>query len=475
MLGKPTIIWEAKDMIRGMSTSDDLADGGFSPNTDAMNLTTTPGVMYSPASPTDKSTSLTGDMMVSVENSTTLTAVDRIFLATDSSSSDGSYYYWNGTALTLKRTDSTNNYNLGKSAVICFANEFYGTSNEAITRWTADDATFNVSFFTFNDTFAPHPAIVFEGNAFYGDGNLLLRQTAGGGATPSTIMTLTVGTTITAFGIDPGSGKMLISTTTKYNISDTLSETNKVLYYDGFSNKALKSVIVDEMITSFYNVQSTTYVFYAQNIGYWNGAGIKFLRKLDLAFNNEVLSYPQHVTNIESTLYVTEKTRILAYGPIKQGGNNVWYPVYKNNVNTNNITLVVNLGQKILGIGFKDEKFYTLDTSSITSSNTQTFFSDKYALPGKQWVRRVQIFYSSQVNNGATTGSLTLFDENGALASFGNAGLVVLTNTSGAANAFKEIDNINVKVNQLQWRLISEAINPGIRRIIFYCDPADIT
>lgn len=473
-LGKAIITWDADDIVKGMSSSDNIQDGGFSPTTDAVNLTTTPGVMYQPASPTDKSTSLTGDMAVSVQNGTTLTAVDRIFLAIDAASSDGSYYYWNGSSLTLKRTDITNNYVFGRLAIICFANEFYATSNEAVIRWTADDSTFNVSFKNFADSAAPHPAITYRNFAYYGDGNLLLRQDAAGAA-PTTILTLPTGEKITALGIDPGSGKLLISTSSGYNASDTIATQNKVYYYDGSSTESSKIVIVDELIQAFYNVGSTVFVTYAQNLGIWNGAGIQFLRHLSISLDNTFLAYQGHITNQGSTLYVIDDTQILAYGPVRQKGDNVFYYVYKNNVNSNTVTHIAFLGSGILGIGFKDEKFYTFDTTSVASTNTQTFFSNEYVFPDQEWVRRARVFYKSTVSNNASPGQLRLFDENGLITTIGSSGTILLTNTSGASSAVKEINNIDLKLNQLTFQLILSIVNPGIQRVIFYGDPANIT
>jgi len=459
-------------MVLGMSTTREVGDGGFSPETDEINLINTPGVMYSPALPTDKSTNLVGDMAVSCENATTLSGQDSIFLAIDDATKDGSYYYWNGSVLTLKRTDSTNNYAFGKNSIVSYKNGFYATSNEAIVYWTADDVTFNVSFKAFSDTSAPHPSLVFEDNIYFADGDELIRQTSAGVA-GTVILSLPTGTVITALGIDPGTGKMLISTTLGYNSSDTVPTVSKVSYYDGFSNKTNKSVIVDNTIQGFYSVGAVTYCSYGQNLGYWNGSGIQFLRNLSgILFQNEYLMYQGRFTNIGSTLYVVEGSKILAFGPITQGGSPVFYYAYKNRVNANIITHIKNLGQNILGIGFKDEKFYSWSTTSVASTNTQNFYSNNYTFDDEVWIRRVRVIYKNTVADTVDPGSLFLTDASNTLISDKTYDL---RNVSGAASYIKDINNVDLRVKEVLFRLLLEGVNPGVKRVIFYGELANLT
>ncbi len=471
-IGKKIIEWGEQEMFAGLTTAFDTTDGGFVPNTDAVNLTAVPGAVYGPAAPTDASTSLIGDMAASCPNGTTLSGQDKIFLAVDDSTKDGTYYYWNGTALTLKRTDSTNNYILGKAGIIFFDNEFYGVSNEAITRWTADDATFNVSWFTFAHSDTPHPVITFENNAFYGDGNLLKRQTAAN-STPTTIVTFPVGTVITAFGIDPGSGNMLISTTSNLNASDTVPTLNKVYYYNGFSTLSIRALPVDEAIQAFYSLGGSVYCTYGQNFGVWTGSGVRFLRHLNVGFVGDELAYTGHITNNGSTLYIVEGRKLLAFGPVQSKGPNVFYYAYRNYVNTNNITHVTYLGQNILGIGFKSELFYKWSTSSVASSNTSTIWSKQYLFPDQYMITRAVIIFRDTYANGTSPGQIDIFNENTA-SIFSTP--PTFTNTTGAATAVCTINNIMVKMYMLQFQLnlSSTTVLPGLRKIIFYGYPVNL-
>lgn len=468
-LGKKIFEFSAKDMMRGMSTSDDLADGGFSPLTDAVNLTTTPGVLYAPASPTDKSTNVADSIIASCEDSSG--TYNRLLLGTG-----GKFYGWNGTSMTLVATDATRAYIAGKTDMATFGAYTYGTSATYVWEWIVTTGTINQTYFAFPNSSGssnwtpanvPHPTIKFEGNIYYGNGPQLLRQTALAGTPTEILLLQNSNETIVALDVDPSSGRVLISTTSSPNISDTLNNINRVYYYDGFSNKTLKVSIVDEMVTAFKSVGGLIYVGYGTNLGYWDGSGIQFLRKLNLAFDNTELVYKHHLTNIGTTLFIIEKTKILAHGQVHQG-NRVFYYVYKNNINTNNIQHITHLGQGLLGISFATSKFYTLDTTSVSTTGTQTFFTNFYDFDEEVMFERVKIIWKNQVSNNVDPGSIRFLNEDGIVTSVGQSGIFDLKNTTGAAISSKNIENINIKSQQLQCEILLDTTNPGIVRIIGY-------
>ena len=475
-LGKKFWVWDEDDMLAGVSTSDDLSDGGFSPLTDAINLIASPGIAYQPTTPTDKSTNVTGTIIASAEDPLILGAT-RTYV-----DDEGHYYTWNGTTMTLARTDATNpsGYVPGTTDMNAYENSVFTTTNTTVVKWTVD-SVFTDNFITGLAGGVRHPLLTYEGFQYIGDGNLLKRMTDTSDSTPDTILTLAVGQNIVALGIDPGSGKMLISTSQGFNYSDTLNTTNKVLYYNGFSNKVDKVVPMDDLVTAFPFTEGQLYIAYGQNLGYWNGAGATFLKKFEIGFIGNELMYKHHFTNIGPTLYVIEKTKLWAHGPIRQGGEKVFYPAYKNQVNSNNLQNVAYVGSNILTFGFTTDKFYTFDTVSVAASNTQVLYSNENPLEAYNdgvWLRRIKVFWKNQVSNNVDPGSIRLFNEDGVITTIGQSGLLDLRNTSGAAKALKEIDvggGTGTRIQQIQFELILDTVNPGIRRIEFYGDPANQT
>lgn len=474
-LGKKIFEIDFTHFVKGMSTSDDISDGGFSPNTDAVNLIADPGILYEPGQPTDKSTNVVGSIIASSEDPAgTLT---RVFV-----DDEGHYYTWNATTMTLARTDATNpsGYIQGKTDMNAFDGSVFATTSTTVVKWTVD-TTFTDNFITGLNSLVPHPLLTFEGYQYIGDGNVLKRMTNATDNTPDSILTLSTNQNIVALGIDPGSGKMLISTIQGFSLSLTSSNTNKVLFYDGFSNKALRVVPVDSTVTAFPFTEGQLYCAYGQNLGLWNGAGITFLRKFEVTFLFTQLFYKQHFTSIGPTLYFIENTRIVAHGPVRQGGDKVFYPAYKNQVNSNALTHIANLGAVsttqsiLLSIGFATDKFYTWDTTAISTSNTQNFLSNVIDFDNEYWLRWIRIIWKTQVTSNVDPGSLRLRDQDGIVNSINPtlSGLVDLKNVSGAASAFKDLNNINAKLKQVQVEMILDTVNPGIRRIIGYGEIAD--
>lgn len=466
MIGLQQLIIDASDWIKGMSSGPEISDGGFSTDSESGNPVNTPGVLYAPAAGIDIDTDirLTDEIIASSPDMVSFLGTNRLLVA-----ENGSYYSYNGTKIpaVALQTDSINTYQKGFTDIITYAGEAYVTTKEALVRWQ-NPSTFNNSFLAFTSTNRPHPAIVFEDNAFYGDKNLLLRQTSAGG-TPTTILTLSSDQEIIALGVDPGTGKMLISTTNSLNISNTLTSINKLLWYDGFSNKPMKSVFVEDMILGFHTIGGITYVGYGQNLGYINGSGIQFLRSLlNVTLDQQDLPYKHNFASIGKTLYVVDGAKILAYGDII-GGKKGFYYCYKNQINSNKFKSIFNAGSNKLGFSFVTSKLYTVDTSSVATLDKLDVYTNWYHFQRPVILRSMYLDMKGQI---ASTGNFTLsYDIPG---STGNA-LSVRGGTQTSINEVKDIIGFlpSHKTRSIRLRLQNATENDGIRKIIVYYDYAE--
>lgn len=467
MIGRKSFEIDWKDFVKGMTTNDNTQDGGFSNLSYGVNLLVTPGVLSFASSPADKSTNLAGAMIASCEDSALLG--EEKLLLSRSSNGDGKYYtYSDGVGLTLKRTDSSNDYQFGITDMAFYDGSVFATSFQAVTKWTVD-SVFNTSYATFTNSAYPHPVLIYEGYIFYGDKNLLLRQDSAVGV-PTAILTLTSEQTITALGIDPGSGNMLIATTTAQNASDTRTAPAKVHYYNGFGNKTLKTVIVDDIVNAFFPVGSTVFLSYGQSLGYWNGAGIEFVRKFSWTFDNTALAYRNHFCNIGSTLYVIEGKQIEGYGEVIGGIGKVFRYVYGDN--THDLSLITNLGQNKMGIGGSTSimnatgnVFYSLDTSSTATQGRSDWYSLRYNFDRTVTFQTLVIEYASALpTDGNTIAAVYVRDSTGVLTSLAN-----ITNTT--ANKFETecpYPTIQTRMIQINYTSIQ---NTSIRRItVFYSE-----
>ena len=472
MIGSKTITIDWKNWVQGMTTTNFTEDGGFgvgtggtSPSTTCVNPLITPGLLNFPANPTDKSTNLTGQIIASCEDPAGSAA--RLFVSADADG-DGRFFsaVSDGTLTVRGSEDTGANYVQGKTDIIGFQGEAYVTNDQYIVRWQ-QPATFNLTFFNFSDALAPHPALVYENNAYYGDGNELLRQTTAGG-TPTVILTLPTNQVIVSLGIDPGSGKMVISIIDEINASGTLNVVSRVGYYDGFSNKLIKVVLCDEMITCFYPVGGTLFIGYGQKFGYWTGTGIQFLRKINISLDNAELIYKHHITNIGQIVYFLEKQRILAFGEIMQGKGRSWWYVYQNFPSgvATNLTFVTHLASNRLCYSYSTSQFFTLDTSSESSIyNNSLVFSLKYEFPRAVTFNSLVMNYSGLLPASTNMGTVYLYSDNDATQ------LIATVNTSRSDISEFTCPWPTIQTRSIQIRYLAERNSPAIERwVITYND-----
>lgn len=424
MIGSKYITIDWKNWVQGMTSSNYTEDGGFalgtggsSPSTTCVNPLITPGLLNFPASPVDKSTNLSGSIIASCDDASG--TYNQLFV-TDS----GKFYGWNGTTLSSAlATDATRQYTAGKTDMAPYSSYAYGTSNTYVWEWVVTTATINQTYFAFPSSSGsaswapgscPHPVLVYEGNIYYANGPQLLRQTAPGGTPTEILLLQNFGEVIIALGIDPGSGKMVISTSSGINASGTLPKTNRVLYYDGFSNKVIKVVPTDSIITCFFNLMGTLFIGYGQNWGYWTGTGIQFLRKLNVGLDGQELIYKHKVTNIGHILYIAEKQRVLAFGEIMQGKGRSWWYIYQNfpsGVSTN-LSFVANIGSNKLGFSYATSQFFSLDVSSSSDIYSNSLvYSFKYEFPRPVTFNSLVLDYAGLLPQNTDMGTVYLYTD----------------------------------------------------------------
>lgn len=422
MVGQKTIEIDWKDFVRGMGTGSYTSDAGFSPGIDIngstatrVNLTVNPGAISFPAAPTDRSTNLVGDMLMSCENPTVGGSNNgRLYVSSDVDQ-DGRFYSSGSTGILTSRgaEDTGAHYIAGRSDMIGFQGEAYVTNDHYIVRWQQPNS-FDYTWGTFLNVFCPHPALSYEGSAYFGDANLLLR-TSVAGTPPTAILTLQTNQVIVALGVDPGSGKMLISVVDQYDNSDSTYSQCRVLYYDGFSNKASKVVLTDDTILAFYNVGGTVFCTYGQNFGYWTGAGIQFLRRLNVGFDNTQLTYKHHITNIGEVIYIIEKANILAYGQVLGGASKAFWYAYGNAPSgiLLNMNMIAYIGSNVLSFGYANAQFFTLDTSSIANKDSSAgFFSQTFNFERVIEFTQVIVQYISAIPANTDIGNISIINEN---------------------------------------------------------------
>lgn len=429
MIGKNHIEIGPVEFVKGMSTSANLSDGGFSSESININPIAYPGQIWSSGAVTDASTNLVGEIIASCP------AIDtgntRVFVDTSKK-----YYTFDGSTLTLQATDgSSNTYTNSKTDMVSWLGSFYYTSTTTdITRW---DGTSSLTTAYWTSTLSqsalqssrgePHPLLTYSNALWVGDRNALhqiksdstvsLGKLILGKDATGTLANDLTEEIIMALGIDPASGKMLISTTSSANLSG-VKPTNYTLYlYDGASVKPSRIIPVDDLITAFYNVGSTVFCVYGKNLGYFNGSGITFLRKLsNITYTSTSLIYKHRITAIGNTLYVVDGKNIIAYGEIEGGKPKVFYCPLQNPVNTNAFSLIASAGENKLCMAFATSKLYTFSTTSTSNfiSTGATFYTNKINFPRPVRPRFIRLFFDKDLTlvTDSQYGQLSLATDN---------------------------------------------------------------
>lgn len=479
-LGNRQLTIGAEQFINGVSTSDNISDGGFSPNSDAMQIKSEPGVLHPIPNLVDRSTTLDAVLIASTYDPDVL-GDERFFL-----SDEGTFFIWTGsTSVTKSATDSTNTYSPGTSDIATFNNSVYATTNNS-NPTDGNVVKLDNNLTTLDDDWwvaaegntalvngFRHPLLVFENNLWIGDRGSLHSLDSNDVSTENVLTFADTDDAIVALGIDSSTGKMLISSSTEANFGNTKTAINKIHVWDGFSTNPLRSVRVDDQVGAFHNVGGVTFVTYGGNVGYWNGNGITFLKKI----KNTGMIYHNEITNIGNTLYVidSDNTLVWAYGEIIPG-KRVWYKALNNEVSSQILKIVDNLGDGLLGVSFSDGsgggELRTIDindNSTTFTGGSKTFYSNKINFPRKAIVRGVTVEAGADIADDTTLGTLSFIDDLGNTTELG----IFSNNTSddqqnervGRFGSF----NIHTYTGQIKWQF-ADLAGVGVRRFIIDYD-----
>lgn len=477
MLGSKTITIGPENWIQGMSSSDALQDGGFSNRSVNVNLATDPGTLNATNTFTNNlSASIAGTICATSNDGNSLGNLRYIVTTTNVAGGDGKYYTVAADyTTTLRQTDTTNDYIPENCDTAQFQLALYTTAEGDITLATGTDLTssFDATWWTVTkgknalNSGNRHPLLVFEGALWIGDKNKLHKWD--GTTASEAFLTLSSEQTITALGIDPGTGKMLISVTEGTNAANTHPKTAKVLLYDGFSPKPLRAVIVDDTVNAIYPVGGTVYMTYGERLGYWTGSGISFLRRLkNISVSTTTASadlvYKQRITNIGNTLYVVDGSLVLAFGEVKNG-RKVFYYALQNNFSGANFMAIFNIGNNRLAVSYAAATLYTYVMNTAATISSMVLYTNDYDFSQPSIIRTIYLEYTGDISAAASPGTLSIIDESGTATS-----LAAPTNdTSGNARRLV-VHGPDKKVMSMQLLYTASSVVVGLKRIVVKYD-----
>lgn len=488
MIGKRQLQIDSKNFVQGLSTSAFVADGGIGTDSYNLNLLGQAGVLRASGPTTPSGDALGNQIIASAEDPrSSTTTTDSKFLIDD----DGKLYTLSASTLNLRHTPSSSSgFTDGVTDAVSFQGALYVTKTSdimritvtSLTSYTVDESwwvtTKSQSSLTASNT--AHPMLVFEGLLWIGDSEKLHSVDTSGTVSPSKL-TLNTNDRITALGIDPGTGRMLIGIST--NTSRDASATARffVALYDGFSSKVVRRVPVDGLVSSFVSVGGITYVGMDNSVGYWNGSGVTFMRRLKNAgVNDSRLPYKSRMTKLQNTLLVVDGRDVLAFGDIANG-KKVWYPIYRNQVNSNTIGFVVNVNNTTTDGTSATPLSPVIAVNELNSTNirlfepfdtanagTAAYYSGKIYFERPVFIRRMRVF-TTGITTTAGIGGIALIDETATSRTPTVSSFVV---ASGTQYVF-DFDFSALKLQEMEAVLTIATQAFGIKRAIIYYDVAE--
>lgn len=447
--GKTSVVMDSDDFAKGMSTSSNLTDGGFSPESVGINLIPNPGVIYPAVAPDSPATALDGRVIAHCADvyQTNSAIVDRYVLT-----NNGSLYTYKNASnvLTKLSTGISNTVSVvGACDIIAYGRD--GSTRPVV--WVSSLAdTINGIYYDYNNgssgsfgtyfgslTSNPHPFVIFNKTLFMADGNKLhslLYNSPGSFTTTLAVLTLNPDEIITALSIDPSTGRMLLGIAGRGSLTalgDQSVKTYNPSYiglYDGINpTQLLRKIPVDSTVTSFFVCGGGVYVAYGDCLGQFNGTGIIFLRKLNnIANGSNAIMYKHKLTNINNILFYansaqtnpflnTASSDVVGYGEIK-GGQKAFYNYINFPGSGSNIDAIFNVaGNSIVYATFDGASTYKLyrisytDKSSTvqTGDNSPIFVTSRISFPRPSTVNQIRILFEDPVtNDGTVIGNLAL-------------------------------------------------------------------
>lgn len=485
MIGKNQLEIGKAQFSAGMSSSDYVDDGGYSPD-NSYNLN--PLISRGAIRPGDQGTDLSTNIADTVIAKANESVGSEYLLVGDAAK----FYKFvsPSTAPTVIATGAqTTKYRAGITDAVYWAGQY-------LVSWDTDIAKVDASLTTLTESWwqgtkgqspltasVAHQFLIYQRLCWVSD-KRYLHTIAEDGTPTSQVLDLGNRAQINALGIDPGTGNMLISTTELgsgiYPWSE-LAGPSFVYLFDGYSSKPRRQIPTESAVTAFYNVGGNVFVGYGvNNLGLWNGNGITHLRKLDYtatAYTTASL-YKHKMTSVDNVLYYVDGNKVIGFGEILVQGKRSFFPFWRQDVSgTGNISALFNVtdstnGNKKLGVTFAGAsstyKFYAVSTNS--SIGNGIFQSNRMHFPRPVYIRRIRVF-TTGVSDGDAPGSLSAFTETGVTDTAFITGS--FSNNTGATKYLYEFDCGNKLLNQLQLQVNWSLTYMCIVRIVVYYDIAE--
>ena len=388
-----------KNFILGESQTDAISDRGFSPDSVNLNLTKERGKLYFAEAPTNRGgATLTGNIIATANDSNYL-GNDKYFV-----DDEGAFYTLSGSTFTKQQT-SASTFVLGTSDIIQFKLVTYATSTDSLHEFTGSDLDTSQRLWggAFDATFR-HPMEVVEKELFIGDKNLIHFFD---GTTSGTAFTLPTNVNVTSLRKHPD-GKTLLAftgTTGDLNGARTRSGVGKVYYCQPTLRGAAiegwtREVEIESQVEGTRVVGGTVYTTWGKNFGVFDGNGLVKLKELETS----IVTYSHNISNMDDILTIRDGLNVKAFGDL--GAGRVWWNMYQNTTNSNEINNISYKGDNKLLVAFKGASAGTGLLQEIDYDNAGVngaFYTNRIDVGSEIHTNRIDVVHDESGPAGTTT------------------------------------------------------------------------
>ena len=375
------LTYKWSNFLRGEGISDFASSGGFSPSSIGINLNRTPGVIYFNEAQTDRTGSgtLTDDVIAHTDD-LNFSGNDK-YLVDDS----GGVYTYDDTTLTKRQTISTDGGNMtyGTTDILQFKSVTYITTDDAVHQLTGSNLATTANWWDGLGSNHRHPLESVEDEMFIGDGNIIYFWNGTNSGKAFTLPTQNRVTTLRKHS----DGKTLLAFTGKTdNHSHTEPSTGRVYYCDPNLRDWTREVELEAQVEGSRVVGGVIFTTYGKNLGFFDGNGLQFLKKLETSET----TYSHSLYNLEDILLVRDGRNVLAYGDLGLG--NIFWKIARNS-NANNLNIVTHVGNNVLLLGGTGTDLESLDLDNA-GADGQLYTPREY-FDQEVDVHKIEIFHDT--------------------------------------------------------------------------------
>lgn len=312
----PWLTIDARDFLRGISTYDELSDGGYSPSSKGINPFVSPGLIKPGAAISSGASTLTGaaDGLFgwSTWHTNVAPGITRAIGGSGSSNFDGKFYTMSDTgALTLGATDASRDYKPGISSMIRYKGNFYITSTTDIAMCNFDFSTNDFVYWrttkgrTALQSGYPHPMCVYGDILYIADGRYLHKIDG----TTATEQVLILPEDYVISDLEVYNNKIFMAAAKYQALAEDVPATEaRVFTWDSLPSSFVDEFPLQDPIDTLKTFGGALMVFTQTTFGYWNGGTINPLRQI----TNRVYKYRVSIT--KDRLYYADGTSIVCFG-----------------------------------------------------------------------------------------------------------------------------------------------------------------